>query len=259
MFRSVSSRAALVVACASLLSQPASPQVVRSPRVAPPPARPVALPVVDLSGWDVAQLRARPWILGQTAPGAMGHELTRRAVPNRALDEGTLEARFAEAARSYLAWGRVDDELRWAPWLCRQPQPSVPRLSAAEAGGHAEKVYFLYARDRDAYLARAAAPGQVVVKESWTHRPTTLTTAAQVHATPLVARTPNGQWVEPDRAAGLFVMMRVDPRDPRGDHGWAYGTVAPDGRVTSAGPLPSCMGCHVEAGPGRLFGLHPSR
>lgn len=163
--------------------------------------------------------------------------------------------RMAAVARAYIMWGRVDDELRWAPYLCRMPSPSRPRVSQADAGSHAQKVYFLYARDHRAYTSRASSRLQVVVKESWTHRPVDLAHAVQVSGEALVARTPEGATVEPDRFAGLFVMMRVDARDPRSDRGWVYGTVSPTGAVTSVGRVASCMGCHVEAGPGRLFGL----
>ena len=45
-------------------------------------------------------------------------------------------------------------------------------------------------------------------------------------------------------------------RDAEGsDAGWVYGTVTPDGRVTSAGRVASCMGCHVDAPHERMFGL----
>jgi hypothetical protein len=38
------------------------------------------------------------------------------------------------------------------------------------------------------------------------------------------------------------------------DAGCVYGTVAPDGTVTSAGRVASCMGCHVrDAKRERLF------
>jgi hypothetical protein len=41
--------------------------------------------------------------------------------------------------------------------------------------------------------------------------------------------------------------------------GWVYGTVAPDGTVTSAGRVASCMGCHTpSAKHERLFGLPPA-
>lgn len=74
--------------------------------------------------------------------------------------------------------------LRWAPYLCRQPSPSHPRVSEAATGGHAEKVYFLYARDHSAYEDGRATRLQVIVKESWTHRPVNLAHATQVHAAP---------------------------------------------------------------------------
>ena len=34
-----------------------------------------------------------------------------------------FEAETLAIAGEYLTWGRVDDELRWAPFLCRQPLP----------------------------------------------------------------------------------------------------------------------------------------
>src|SRR5436190_806504 len=33
--------------------------------------------------------------------------------------------RLLEIAREYETYGRVDDEYRWAPWLCRKPQASA--------------------------------------------------------------------------------------------------------------------------------------
>jgi hypothetical protein len=207
-------------------------------------------------GWTAAQLRAHPWLAGQTPPQRMGVLPVRvPATHDPRIDEGTFASRLAAIASDYVTWGRVDDELRWAPFLCRLPFPSPPRVSAAAAGGHAQKVYFLYARDRVAYLQHTDAAHQVVVKESWTHRPVTVARAQQVNAYTLAARTPDGATVEPEHAAGLFVMMRVAPNDPASDRGWIYGTVSPAGNVTAAGRIASCMGCHVEAGPGRLFGL----
>lgn len=266
MHRAHLARAALTAACAALVihARSASTQVVPPPRTLvfdahgaiAPRAVPVAppTPVIRPSCWTDDELRARPWLRGQTSPGCLG-PAHQDVLHDASLDEGPLADRLTAVGRAYITWGRVDDELRWAPWLCRQPSPSSPRLSTAPAGGHSEKVYFLYARDRTAYTARRPSRLQVVVKESWTHRPVDLAHATQVHGEALVARTPDGSTVEPDSAAGLFVMMRVDARDPRSDRGWIYGTVAPDGAVTSAGRVASCMGCHVEAGPGRLFGL----
>lgn len=268
MHRSQLSRAALTAVCAALAinARTASTQPVPAPRVltfdagaaTPQPAPVVPSAPLIPTGWSDDDLHAHPWLRGQTSPRTLGHG-HQDVTPEAALDEGSFRDRLAAIAREYLAWGRVDDELRWAPWLCRQPRPSLPRLSAAASGGHTQKVYFLYARDRMAYVTRSASRLQVIVKESWTHRPVDLAHATRVHAAPLVARTPEGATVEPDQPAGLFVMMRVDARDPRSDRGWIYGTVSPEGEVTSAGRIAACIGCHVDAGPGRLFGLGPRR
>ncbi len=261
MHRSQLSRAALTALCAALAinARTASTQPFPPPRVltfdaGDAPTHPAPAVPFARSGWTEDELRARPWLRGQTSPRILGPD-HQDVSPEAAIDEGSPRDRLAAIARGYAAWGRVDDELRWAPWLCRQPRPSLPRLSAAASGGHTQKVYFLYARDRAAYLSRSASRLQVIVKESWTHRPVDLTHATQIHATHLVARTPEGATVEPDQPAGLFVMMRVDARDPRSDQGWIYGTVSPDGEVTSSGRIAACVGCHVAAGPGRLFGI----
>jgi hypothetical protein len=51
-------------------------------------------------------------------------------------------------------------------------------------------------------------------------------------------------------------MFRLDPSTPDTDAGWVYATVTPDGQVTSAGRVASCMGCHeTSATHERLFGV----
>jgi hypothetical protein len=67
---------------------------------------------------------------------------------------------------------RVDDEFRWAPGLCRRPNPGRARTSASlDDQTHGRKLYSLFARNRDEYLAVAddspVAVGQVIVKQSW--------------------------------------------------------------------------------------------
>jgi len=78
--------------------------------------------------------------------------------------------------------------------MCRAvPQPSVARFSAStEVATHGRKLYFLFAKERDAYLklsadqsvknpaatsappvAHVAPVGQVIVKESWIPRDVT--------------------------------------------------------------------------------------
>ena len=50
-------------------------------------------------------------------------------------------------------------------------------------------------------------------------------------------------------------MAKLAPETPGTDEGWIYGTVAPDGTVTSAGLVESCMECHDSAPHERLFGV----
>src|SRR6187455_1828837 len=42
-----------------------------------------------------------------------------------------FEEQTLAIAAEYLSWGRVDDELRWAPFLCRQPLPGIAWQSAS--------------------------------------------------------------------------------------------------------------------------------
>jgi hypothetical protein len=57
------------------------------------------------------------------------------------------------------------------------------------------------------------------------------------------------------KPAGLFVMMKLDPKTPGTDAGWVYGTLSADGKaVTAAGKVESCMKCHQDAKHDRLFG-----
>ncbi len=60
----------------------------------------------------------------------------------------------------------------------------------------------------------------------------------------------------------LFVMEKVAlaagaPENT--DAGWIYGTVSPEGTVTSAGRVASCMECHARAPRDRLFGIPTGR
>ncbi|KYF89950.1 hypothetical protein BE20_19145 [Sorangium cellulosum] len=193
-----------------------------------------------------------------------------------------VDARFApliaSAYRDYKAWGRVDDELRWAPWLCRLPLPGRARMSAAEDGGHARKLYSVFAKHRDRYpLVQGEAPisqpvGQALVKESYhpelvdakdvpelpSHQPSGADGAsgAPDHFDPYLR---DGDRVyRASRFAGAYVVLKVAPETPGTDAGWVYGTVAPGGEVTSAGRVASCMGCHVSARHERVFGIAPA-
>ena len=107
------------------------------------------------------------------------------------VNDARFHARLLEIAAKYESYGRVDDEGRWAPWLCDAPGPSMARFS--RSGGneaHGRKLYFLFATPREDFISltdplpsefdgektrlaalerleRKVAEGQVVVKESW--------------------------------------------------------------------------------------------
>ena len=94
------------------------------------------------------------------------------AAPVKPESDPPFQKELSQVAKDYKSWGRVDDEMRWAPWLCRMPQPGKPQFSGSkDADTHGQKLYSLLAKDRDAYVRlgekKSAAVGQVVVKESW--------------------------------------------------------------------------------------------
>ncbi|MCW8132825.1 MAG: cytochrome P460 family protein [Planctomycetota bacterium] len=187
-------------------------------------------------------------------------------------------------AKAYKDYGRVDDEARWAPTLCRAPFPGTIRESASkDEGTHGRKLYYLYAFDAKSYIKSARGDwfrdsnpnlklpayqekpaAQAIIKEAWVPKEATAEDLAQE----VKRKRPFG---EPERllkkgektflpaAQGpLFLMVKLDEKTEGTDAGWVYGTLTPDGkRVTSAGKVQSCMTCHENAGAGRLFGLKP--
>lgn len=141
-------------------------------------------------------------------------------------------SRLDRVAADYESYGKVDDVLRWAPGLCDRPDPPKPRLSEAPSTSpHGRKLYFLYAKDWEAYArGHPTQPvGQVIVKEAW--------------------EAVDGK---PGAKQGLYVMMKTGDVDS--DAGWIYGTLTPDGRITSEGRVASCVDCHRDA-KDRIFGL----
>lgn len=203
---------------------------------------------------------------------------------------GPFHEAVLKVAAEYKAWGRVDDEMRWAPMLCRPGAPGTVYLSASQNDEtHGRKLYSLFARRREDYarLGKSRDPvavGQVIVKQSWLPEEITEPSQRPDRKTDFdghkVLRTPA---LQPDtkrkgadggfdhfypyawqgdkafkatRQADLFVMLKLDPETPDTDNGWVYATVTPDGkRVTAAGRIESCMGCHQDAKKDRLFGL----
>lgn len=186
-------------------------------------------------------------------------------------------------AEQYLAWGRLDDEGRWAPELCRMPTAARARFSESDdPDTHGSKLYTLYAKDPQAYakLPRSAAPGpklaryaQVLVKEAWVPEPIDGPKAGNLRGwgkSGLRPATRKGVHYGANRRSGLFLMFKLaaDQDQAGTDKGWVYATLKPTGpkgettnwRVTAAGRIGSCMECHVDADGtgGRLFGLSPA-
>jgi hypothetical protein len=173
-------------------------------------------------------------------------------------DRGPFAEKLREVARNYRSFARVDAVARWAPMACMPPPPGLSQLSAStDEKTHGRKIYFLFARDSDAYLRGALKPspvGQAVVKEAWV--PEEVNDPANPRALdrdkPFAGS--GGKLYRAARQADLFVMLKLDPATPGTDRGWVYGTVSGDLKtVTSAGRVASCMKCH-QTREHRLFG-----
>jgi hypothetical protein len=175
----------------------------------------------------------------------------------------SLVAKVKEIAATYTSYGRVDDELRWAPWLCRMPMPATAHPSTSQdAATHGRKLYSVFVRDHEHYPD--AQIGQVVVKESWVPELTTFAKQAipyaeQPHGIEADHFVPyavgeDGKVYRAGRKAGLFVMFKT-AGGAQTDDGWVYATTTPEGVVTSAGREFECMHCHEKAPHGRLFGV----
>jgi hypothetical protein len=183
----------------------------------------------------------------------------------------SFDQRLLEIAREYGSYGRFDDEARWAPIDCRDPMPSRARFSRSDDGDtHGQKIYFLFARDRQAYLKAAESKadqpaGQALVKESWAPQEVPARTEQKRIATENSAMGPGSavpfakkddKLYHADHRSSLFIMFKLDPQTPKTDGGWVYGTVSADGKtVTTSGMVESCMKCHKEATSDRVFGV----
>ncbi len=230
------------------------PAFLRSQRPSFVPSRQATIGGEPLT---VTQFNDRPWLWGQTSSTGEFPNIEDPSVIAE-VDRGRPEDRVRAIAERYLSWFRVDDELHWAPMLCRLPQPSMPTLGSGQAP-HGRKVYFLYARARRHFLENEAQPLQVVVKEAWVPHEVEREQAVRV-SMGTVSTPGEGTTLEPGTFAGLYVMFRATPDSPpaQSDHGWLYGTITPNGTVT-AGRITSCMNCHINAPHDRLFGLPANR
>jgi hypothetical protein len=191
-----------------------------------------------------------------------------------------FEDRLREIARTYESYGRFDANARWAPIPCapfdRIP-PSEPRFSVSrDEATHGRKLYSLFVKEVPAYTSPSFGEpgpvGQVVVKEAWAPEEVTdsdrplgpvIRRVKVREGDRLVEREDRflpyarreGRLYHAREKSALFIMFKLDPQTPGTDEGWVYGTVTADGRkVTSAGRVESCMGCHKDAPHDRLFG-----
>jgi hypothetical protein len=166
---------------------------------------------------------------------------------------------------------RVDEQPHVAPTACMAPPRadggrSHVRMSEPGDAPHGKKLYYLRASEPWRYVDAERRPlpvGFAIVKESFAAVPTDhAEPAPRDDGKPGTTPPPITTMVDADgkrwkvgQRADLFVMVKVGEK-PGSDDGWIYGTVAPDGTVTSAGRVASCMGCHDEAGTReKLFGL----
>jgi len=179
------------------------------------------------------------------------------------LQPATLRA----IAAGYTTWGKVDDQMRWAPTLCAMPTPARARISASgDESTHGRKLYTLYAKDPAAYGAQKSytpapeVPGlediiQVVVKEAFVPVETDKPGRSFGLGGELMPAEHEGKTYAPGDPLGIYVLFQPKSAADT-DAGWVYGTVSADLKtVTSSGKVASCMGCHQKVPSGRLFGL----
>ncbi len=236
---------------------------------------------------------------GQDAQGQAGPRRAKQARDAQQADpptdpEEALRLRVLEAAKNYREFGRVDDEARWAPYLCRSPMRPEARVSQSgddETHG-GQKLYFMFAKDRAAYAnvgvekvpdiwkeRTKTQAEQIIVKESWHPKETDgpipiarrywLTEEEQkqvaryeneeTKGTLPFARQGDKTYYAHEKNA-LFLMLRADEANSyEMDHsvnGWVFATTTPDGEeITALGKIESCVNCHQDAPHNGLFGL----
>lgn len=181
-------------------------------------------------------------------------------------------------ARDYATWNRVSDQANWAPTDCiLHPPNGALKSESPDSGTHGSKLYFLFARNADAYVNLAwqssatdvtitrQVPGQAIVKEAWspvaTTQPARITDAGfSERQYPPEYAVHGEQWYRTGERQGLFIMFKVDEDRSDTDHGWVYATLdASNEKIIQLGRVESCRKCHEDAKFDRLFGLPRAR
>jgi len=201
--------------------------------------------------------------------GGAGVVVVVSAVGSARGDEGAarvpreVEERLIEIGRTYReALGLASDAVLWTPTQCVPPEPRVEMSASGDAETHGSKLYVLYARDVEGYKkltgdrAAGSSTDQVIVKETWLPVQAEGEGARDARAPRTRVKGNDGVEYMAGEKGPVFVMLRTGGTEAWEDAGWVYATLTADGsRVTGAGRMASCMGCHAEAGEGRLFGM----
>jgi hypothetical protein len=200
-----------------------------------------------------------------------------------------FQTQLLDIAATYESYGRFSTRPRYAIAACMPiPVISRPPLGPLLSGSddpytHGRKLYYLFVKDAAAFapyntvgyegVTGPSPVGQVVVKESWLPEevkngamqlePVTRTYKVRVgkgfeerQDKFLPFAQQDGHSYRAKEKWALFIMYKLEPKTPGTDEGWVYGTVTADGKkVTGAGRIESCMGCHRDAPHDRLFGL----
>ena len=192
--------------------------------------------------------------------------------PSESKDQHTHGMKLYTVFSTHVNWDKFG--------MARRPTYMPPLLPVDEKSiDHNDPLWY-------AKLKRKPAPiGQVIVKESWIPKEISVEVFTKLNQTafretgpvrtieekrfgdsifdygdqllPFVSQ--KGKYYQAEKKAGLFIMMKLDPKTPGTDEGWVYGTIADDLKtVTSVGKVEKCMKCHQEAINDRLIGL-PNR
>lgn len=186
-------------------------------------------------------------------------------------NDPTHHAALLAIADKYKTFSRVDGTW-WSQLDCRAPPDDPGHMSnAAEGSAHGRKVFTLQIYDFDAYAKETggrppppesarvgkgpplAGVEQALVKVSYepTEDPGKVPRIHQIAPV-----THEGKRFYAGEQKDLFIMYRPADKAAATDAGWLYGTVTADGKkVTSAGLVKNCMGCHEKAPHGRQFGV----